>query len=128
MSDWRDRPCDEWEGYCDHGGYGQATMPVNGEPKTHRIEWIKNFGPPPPDKPEVLHHCDNPPCREITHLFVGTQADNMADKKAKGRHHNTVKRCCPRCDGEYTTNSEGKRRCLSCENKRKNNRRKVIGR
>jgi hypothetical protein len=33
----------------------------------------------------VLHHCDNPPCRKLSHLFLGTPADNAADRDAKGR-------------------------------------------
>jgi hypothetical protein len=34
----------------------------------------------------LLHHCDNPPCCNPTHLSPGTQADNIADAVAKGRH------------------------------------------
>jgi hypothetical protein len=36
---------------------------------------------------QVLHRCDEPKCVRPDHLFLGTQADNMADKAAKGRCH-----------------------------------------
>ena len=71
--------CVEWIGYTMPGGYGQS----NGK-LAHRTAWETAHGPIP-DGIEVLHSCDNPPCHNPEHLFLGTQADNMADMDAKGR-------------------------------------------
>lgn len=51
---------------------------------THRLAWLFSKGPIP-DGLLVCHHCDNPPCCNPAHLFLGTQKDNIADRNRKGR-------------------------------------------
>jgi hypothetical protein len=67
-----------------NGKYGQVSY--RGRPmRAHRTAWLLTNGPIP-DGLLVLHRCDNPPCINPAHLFLGTHTDNMADRKAKGRN------------------------------------------
>lgn len=75
--------CKVWVGGRNHRGYGFTSLDGI-DMSTHRKAWILTYGPIP-DGMSVLHHCDNPPCCEPTHLFLGTQSDNMNDMYAKGR-------------------------------------------
>ena len=78
------RGCREWTGKRARNGYGHVGW-RRLSMGAHRLAWILTHGPIP-DGLWVLHHCDNPPCCEPTHLFLGTAADNSADCEAKGRH------------------------------------------
>ncbi len=75
--------CWEWTGYRLPSGYGQSS--VSGVLfYAHRAAWEHAKGPIPPGL-FVCHRCDNPPCCNPAHLFLGTHRDNMADMSAKGR-------------------------------------------
>ena len=78
--------CWEWQGFRQPFGYGTIARGTREEGKVlvHRAMWEIVVGPIP-EGIDVLHECDNPPCANPAHLFLGTQADNNADKTAKGR-------------------------------------------
>lgn len=52
--------------------------------KAHRVSWQMSIGPIPKGM-LVLHRCDNPSCVNPSHLFIGTNRDNVADMRSKGR-------------------------------------------
>jgi hypothetical protein len=76
--------CRLWTGWRLPQGYGE--IQVRGRHKlAHRVAWELEHGPIP-DGMCVCHRCDTPACINVAHLFIGTSADNTADKVAKGRH------------------------------------------
>lgn len=53
--------------------------------KAHRIAWEVEHGEPIPDGEFILHHCDNPPCCNPAHLYLGSKRDNARDRTGRGR-------------------------------------------
>lgn len=64
-------------------GYGQMRVKMRQHP-AHRLAYATATGTEPGDLC-VLHRCDNPPCCNPAHLFLGTHGDNNRDTAAKGR-------------------------------------------
>lgn len=78
-----ERGCTEFLGGRDRAGYGKFWW--NGATHiAHRAAWLLSCGPIP-DGLFVCHRCDNPPCCNIEHLFLGTTTENQADSITKGR-------------------------------------------
>lgn len=75
--------CFVWSGKTNPGGYGK--MRLMQEQLAHRVSWVVTNGPIPEGR-DVLHKCDNPPCCNPDHLFLGTDEDNAKDRKNKGRN------------------------------------------
>lgn len=81
--------CWVYVGPTKQGGYGRFSYGCGGKKKlAHRVAWELANGPIP-DGLLVCHSCDNPPCCNPKHLFLGTHQDNKDDAVAKDRHDKT---------------------------------------
>jgi hypothetical protein len=77
-------PCHEWTSSKSDRGYGLfAIGGTHHNQKAHRVAFWLEHGRWP--EPAALHLCDNRPCVNPAHLAEGTQRDNLADMRAKGR-------------------------------------------
>lgn len=75
--------CHVWTASRYPSGYGQFGFDGS-TIGAHRMAWMIEYGEIPAGM-LVLHRCDNRPCCNIRHLFIGTQQDNIDDMMAKGR-------------------------------------------
>ncbi len=75
--------CWPWRGKLNTYGYGELKADCKRR-LAHRllVEWANG---PIPSGHVVRHKCDNPSCVNLWHLELGTQADNVADRVARGR-------------------------------------------
>lgn len=77
--------CWPWTGLTTAAGYG--VVQVRGQNHyAHRLTLEIETGDLGDLK--ACHRCDNPPCCNPSHLFRGTDGDNLADAHAKGRRDN----------------------------------------
>lgn len=86
--------CLLWCGATNQKGYGRVRWNARTQ-SAHRLAWLAAYGPIPPGM-LVCHKCDVPACINPTHLWLGTNDQNMADMVAKGRSP----------DGTQTTRGE----------------------
>lgn len=85
--------CWPWTKGHTGAGYGQLGYGRRRVLYTHRVAWeIANNRTLEPGE-HVCHVCDNPPCCNPAHLFVGSQADNLADARRKQRLNNRGENC-----------------------------------
>lgn len=105
--------CWPWLRRVNNAGYG-----MYGSVLAHRFAYTQAYGEFD-KKRMVLHRCDNPTCVNPGHLFLGSNATNMADKGRKGRckNGNSYKKICKRghpFTEENTYWYKGERSCREC--------------
>lgn len=111
--------CWEWQGAHGLDGHGQFVV-EHKKVIASRFSWELVHGKIP-EGMNVCHKCDNPPCVNPDHLFLGTQSDNIRDCVSKGRLNNWLakKTICkhghPFTPENTRYDMRGKRHCKECE-------------
>lgn len=80
--------CWVWQSSVIRSGYGRFSLDRKTR-SAHRVSWRIHHGEIPAGLC-VLHKCDNPPCINPNHLFLGTLTDNNRDTLNKGRHRHAL--------------------------------------
>lgn len=75
--------CWEWKAAKFDKGHGAFSLKHHNL-RANRVAWGLTFGTIP-DGLNALHKCDNPPCCNPNHLFLGTKLENNRDRHNKGR-------------------------------------------
>ena len=109
--------CWEWTASQNRLGYG-LIHEKRRMLKAHRVSWELHYGKVIPAGLFVCHHCDNPGCVNPSHLFLGTNTDNLRDMSAKGRSRGQKVTHCPN-GHEYSEENtyrypNGRRDCREC--------------
>lgn len=112
--------CWPWLGGHGHCGHGLFWLGMNGRKQvvaTH-VSIAIATGEWPAQGMYVCHRCDNPPCVNPTHLFVGSQRDNIRDAFAKKRIPPRGKSYC-KYGHEFTPENtrlerDGFKECITC--------------
>lgn len=110
--------CVEYIGARNAQGYGVLPKAVNGSRLAHRAALAHALGRPV--EGVVRHGCDNPPCINPDHLFLGTHHENMLDMAAKGRAQRwqAEKTHCPKGHAYDQANTyiyKNQRFCRACK-------------
>lgn len=114
--------CWPWSAYTDSRGYGNFRADTIGY-LPHR--WLLGMLRSEPlswesgSRESACHRCDNPPCCNPDHLYVGTPHTNIVDSVDRGRHFCAVKTHCkwghPLSGANlYVTPGTGSRSCRTC--------------
>lgn len=114
--------CHLWTGTRDEDGYGRFWV-ADARRSVSAARWLLGYlrGRPLEPHEHALHRCDNPPCVNPAHLYVGSREENMRDARRAGRgaaHAQSIKTHCP-ADHEYTPANTyrtpgGHRACRAC--------------
>lgn len=92
--------CWLWTASCSVDGYGRLSLGGTGRRGrarlgfAHRVAYALEHGsvPSTTTTTRVLHTCDNPPCCNPAHLYLGTQEDNARDRSQRGRDGGSMRR------------------------------------